>query len=172
MRPVIWFLLLFVLAVAVTLLARFDAGYVVVVLPPWRLEMSFMLAAVAMLLLFALANLGVRMVRLALRLPADVRGWHRRRRSDKAEDELSRAIAAYLAGQTAQAYTLADSALRKEHLPMAALVAAHAALAEGKREAAEAALKGLKTEIGELTAARQRVETRLAETAAVPAKPE
>jgi HemY protein len=172
MRPVIWFLLLFVLAVAITLLARFDAGYVVVVLPPWRLEMSFMLAAVAMLMLFGLANLGVRMVRLALRLPADVRSWHRRRRSDTAEDELSRAIAAYLAGQTAHAYALADSALKKEHLPMAALVAAHAALAEGRREAAEAALKGLKTEIGELTAARQRVETRLAETAAVSAKPE
>ena len=29
MRPVVWFLLLFVLAVAVTLLARFDAGHVV-----------------------------------------------------------------------------------------------------------------------------------------------
>ena len=98
MRPVLWFLLLFVLAVAITLLARFDAGYVVVVLPPWRLEMSFMLAAIALLLLFGIVYVGVRLVRLALRLPADVRAWHRRRRSDKAEDELSRAMAAYLSG--------------------------------------------------------------------------
>lgn len=171
MRPVIWFLLLFVLAVAITLLARFDAGYVVVVLPPWRLEMSFMLAAVAMFMIFGIGYFGARMVRMALRLPADVRAWHSRRRSDKAEDELSRAIAAYLAGQTAHAYTLANSSLKREHLPMAALLAAHAALAEGKPEAAQAALKGLRTtEVGELNAARQLVETRLAETAALPAK--
>lgn len=165
MRPVLWFLLLFILAVAITLLARFDAGYVVVVLPPWRLEISFMLAAIALLLLFGGVYIGARLVRLALRLPADVRAWHRRRRSDKAEDELSRAMAAYLSGQTAHALTLADSALKREHLPLAALIAAHAALAEGKNQVVEYYLKDIKTEVGELAAARQSAEKKLLEPA-------
>jgi HemY protein len=163
MRLVLWFLVLFILAVAISLLARFDAGYVVIVLPPWRLEMSFMLAAAAMLLLFGLVYFGVRMVRLALRLPADVRAWHRRRRSDKAEDEMSRAVAAYLAGHMGQARELAVSAIRHEHLPLATLVAAHAALAEGDRVAADTLLKGLRTEVAELVAARQAAEAKLAE---------
>jgi HemY protein len=163
MRLSLWFLLLFALAVAITVLARFDAGYVVVVLPPWRLEMSFMLAAVAVLLLFGMGYFVVRVVRLALRLPADVHAWRRRRRSDKAEDETSRAVAAYLAGSRGEARKLAQSAIRREHLPLAALVAAHAALAEGDKEAARESLKDLNTNVAELVAARQAAERRLAE---------
>jgi HemY protein len=163
MRAVFWFLLLFVLAVAITLLARFDPGYVVVVLPPWRIEMSFMMAAAAMLILFGVGYFGVRVVRLALRLPADVRAWHHRRRSDKAEDELSRAMAAYLAGQMVQARVLADSALLHEHVPLSALLAAHAALAEGDHQGARGYLAGVTTDVGELAAARQAIETKLAE---------
>jgi HemY protein len=165
MRAILWILLLFTLAVAITLLAQFDAGYVVVVLPPWRLEMSFMLAAVAILIVFAIVYFVLRVARLALRLPTDVRAWHRRRRADKAEDELSRAIAAYLSGQTAHALKLADKALKKQYLPLAALVAAHAAVAEGQGQIVEFYLKDLKTEIGELNAARQAVEAKLAEAA-------
>jgi HemY protein len=162
MRSVFWFLLLFVLAVLITLLARLDAGYVVISIPPWRLEMSFLLAAILLVLVFSLGYFSVRMTRLALRLPADVRAWHRRRSSDKAEDELSRAIAAYLSGQTAHALDLADRSLKKERQPLAALVAAYAAMAEGREQDAEGYLKGLKTEIGEVTAARQAIEARFA----------
>lgn len=163
MRLALTFLLLFALAVAVTLLARFDAGYVVVVLPPWRLEMSFMLAAAAVLLFFGVGYFLVRMVRLALRLPADVHAWSRRRRSDKAEDKTSRAVAAYLAGDTKLAYKLASKAIRHEHLPLAALVASHAAIAEGKEEEARSLLKDLSTDVTELVAAREAAETRLAD---------
>jgi HemY protein len=163
MRLSLWFLLLFALAVAVTLLARFDAGYVIVVLPPWRLEMSFMLAAVAVLLLFGIAYFVVRMGRMTLRLPADVHAWRRRRRSDKAEDETSRAVAAFLAGHRDEARKLAQRALRHEHLPLAALVAAHAALAEGDKETARESLKDLNTDVAELVAAREAAEKRLAD---------
>lgn len=163
MRPVLWVLFLFALAVAITLVARFDPGYVLVVVPPWRLEMSFALAASAMALLFGLVYVVVRLIRLALRLPADVRAWRHRRRSDRAEDDLSRAIAAYLSGQPAHARKLADSAFARDPRPLTALVAAHAALAEGDSSAARSFLAGLKTEVGELTAARQAAEARLAE---------
>jgi len=161
MRSVFWFLLLFVLAVVITLLARLDAGYVVISLPPWRLEMSFLLAAILLVVVFSLGYFGVRMTRLALRLPSDVRAWHRRRSSDKAEDELSRAIAAYLSGQTAHALALARSSLKKEQQTLAVLIAAYAAMAEGNEQEVEVYLKDLETEIGEVTAARQAIEARL-----------
>lgn len=162
MRSVIWFLLLFVLAVTITLLARFDAGYVVVVLPPWRLEMSFMLAAVALVLLYLVSNFLVRMVRMALSMPRDVRAWRQRRRSDKAEDNTSRAVAAYLSGRTEQARKLALDAIEHEHLPIAVLVAAHAAIAEGHHAQAENLLKGLQTDVNELVEARKAAWAKLA----------
>jgi HemY protein len=167
LRPILWFLLLFALAVAITLAARFDQGYVLVVLPPWRLEMSFVLAALALLALFGAIHVAARILLMALRLPADVRAWHHRRRSDKAEDDLSRAIAAYLSGQPAHAHELAASALKHEAHPMTALVAAHAALAEGDAAAARTYLEGFRSEVGELTAARQAAEAKLADTEVV-----
>lgn len=162
MRSILW-LLLFALAVAITLAARFDQGYVLVVVPPWRLEMSFVLAALAMLALFVVIYALASLLHMALSLPADVRAWRSRRRSDKAEDDLSRAIAAYLSGQPAHAQTLATKAFEREHHPMAALVAAHAALDQGDKPTARLFLDGLKTEVGELTAARQAGQARLVE---------
>jgi len=163
MRPLLWLLLLFALAVAITLAARFDQGYVLVVLPPWRLEMSFVLAALSVLALFGAIYLAARVLLLALSLPADVRAWHNRRRSDKAEDELSRAVAAYLSGQPGHAHTLAANAYKRQQRPLIALVAAHAALAEGDAATARRYLADLKTEVGELTAARQAAEAKLAD---------
>lgn len=165
MRAVFWLLLLSALAVALTLAARVDEGYVLVVLPPWRLEMSFVLAGLAILAMFSAVYLIARLLQMALSLPSDVRAWRSRRRSDKAEDELSRAIAAYLSGQSAHAYKLAASAFKREGGPMAALVAAHAALAEGDQPTARLYLDDLKTDVGELTAARQAAQARMEEPA-------
>lgn len=164
MRAVLWVLALFALAVAVTLMARFDQGYVLFVYPPWRAEMSFTLALALAVASFALGYFAVRLLRLAVRLPADVRAWRRRRRSDKAEDDLSRAVAAYLAGRMDEARRLADSALRHEAAPLSALLAAHAALAAGDPQGAQTYIDGLQTEVGELAEARQALARKLAET--------
>ncbi|NTV96951.1 MAG: heme biosynthesis protein HemY [Thiobacillus sp.] len=161
MRPVLWLLLLFALAVALTLAARFDTGYVLVVMPPWRLEMSFVMAALSTLALFVALYAVAKLFHMALSLPADVRAWRHRRRSDKADDELTRATAAYLSGQPAHARKLAASAFKREGDQLAALVAAHAALAEGDPLTARLYVDGLKTDPGELTAARQAAEARL-----------
>lgn len=163
MRPIVWFLLLFAVAVAVTLTARLDQGYVLVVLPPWRLEISFILAAGALALLYVLASLVLGLLRMAISLPADVRAWRHKRRSDQAEAELERAMAAFLAGQPAHALRLAEQAHRRAPDTLAALLAAHAALAAGEPAEARRLLAGLKTDAGELTAARQAAEARLGE---------
>lgn len=163
MRPVLWLLFLFALAVALTLAARFDTGYVLVVIPPWRLEMSFVMASLSMLGVFVALYAVAKLLHMALSLPADVRAWRHRRRSDKADEELTRATAAYLSGQPGHARKLAASAFKREGDQLAALVAAHAALAEGDRNGAQVYIDGLKTDPGELSAARQAAEARLAE---------
>lgn len=166
MRPVLWLLLLAALAVALTLAARFDTGYVLVVIPPWRLEMSFVMAALVLLGLFVTLYAVAKLLHMALSLPADVRAWRHRRRSDKADTELVRATAALLSGQPGHARKLAGSAYKREGDPLAALVAAHAALAEGDTASARLYVEGLKTEPGELTAARQAAEAKLVDPGA------
>jgi HemY protein len=166
MRASLWLLALFALAVGLALVARFDAGYVLVVYPPWRVEMSFILAFSLATLLFGVTYLAVRMARLALRLPADVRAWRHRRRSDRAEDDYSRAIAALLAGQAEQAHRLANAAMREGRQPLAALIAARAAADMGNRDAALAALSELRGDAPEVRDARQAIERNLAGMAA------
>lgn len=166
MRTAFWLLLLAAVAVGIALIVRLDQGYVLVVYPPWRMEMSVALAAGLIVLLFVLVYVLLRVLRTTLRLPADVRSWRARRRRDKAENELARAVAALLSRQPAHARKLAQQALERHPGPLAALVAARAALEEGDRHAARQLLTKVATEEGELIAARQALESQLAEEAA------
>lgn len=169
MRVVFWILLLAAaLAAALLLAMRYDSGYVLIVSPPWRVELSLSLAIAFALLLFLAAYLVVRLVRRALLLPADLRAWREQRRKGRVEDELSRAIAALLADQPAHARKLADQALRRGDTPLCALVAGHAALRLGDAAAARGYLARLGGDAlpavnGELVAARQTLERAVAE---------
>jgi HemY protein len=172
MRAAFWGLLLIVIVLGLALAIRFDAGYVLIVSPPWRIELSLPLAVGALLLLFLAAYFSVRLLRRALLLPADMRAWRGQRRKTQAKVELERAIAALLGGQDSHARKLADKALLHEGSPLGALVAAHAALRVGDRTAARALLDRVNSEMGEFVAARQHLERALAggvEREAVPA---
>ncbi len=62
-RPIrwaLWLLGLAALAVGIALAGRYGAGYVVMVLPPWRIEMSVMMFAILLLAGFVLAYLLIR----------------------------------------------------------------------------------------------------------------
>ncbi len=70
MRWLISLLIVGVLAVALAMAGRYDPGYVVLVYPPWRMEISFISFV---LLVVALVVGGVMLLRLAaltLSLPA------------------------------------------------------------------------------------------------------
>ena len=110
MRAAFWLLALFALAVALTLAARVDDGYVIVVYPPWRMELSFMLALMLLLGIIALAYALVRLGQTALRLPDDVRDWHARRRGGAADRALMEAMRAHLDGDAYRAGKLARKA--------------------------------------------------------------
>lgn len=111
MRAAFWLLALFALAVALTLAAQVDQGYVIVVYPPWRMELSFMLALALLAGLIVLAYAVLRLGQTALRLPDDVRVWHARRRGGQADRALMDAMRAHLDGDAFRAAKLAGKAM-------------------------------------------------------------
>ena len=122
MRLALWLLALFALAVGLTLAARFDQGYVVIVYPPWRVEMSFMLGLTLALGLFFVGYAGMRLLRVALRLPEDVKRWRERKRSDCAERSLQAAMTALLEGRDTEAAELARRAAECGNPELARLI--------------------------------------------------
>ncbi len=110
MRAALWVLALFALAVAITLAARLDQGYVIVVYPPWRMELSFMLALLLLTGLVALVYAVLRLVGIALNLSGDVRAWREKKRKNKADQALLDALRAYLDGDPQHAGVLASKA--------------------------------------------------------------
>lgn len=110
MRVALWLLGLFALAVAFTLAARLDQGYVIIVYPPWRLELSFMLALTLTVVGYALGYLFLKLALTALALPTDLRAWRDQRRSEAADRALIEAMRAHLGGDHERTRKLAAKA--------------------------------------------------------------
>ncbi len=111
MRAALWLLGLFALAVAFTLAARLADGYVIIVLPPWRIELSVMLT-----LTLLAAGLGVtyfllRLAGIALNLSGDLRAWRARKRREQADAALIDALRAHFDGDAQRAQASAQQAL-------------------------------------------------------------
>jgi HemY protein len=110
MRAALWVLTLFALAVGFTLAARLDQGYVIVVFPPWRMELSFMLALFMLVGLMMVVYVLSRLMSIALNLSGDVRAWRERNRRIKADQTLFQALRAYIDGDSVKARQLAEKA--------------------------------------------------------------
>lgn len=162
MRIAFWLLLIFALAVVFALAASVDQGYVIIVYPPWRMEMSFLLALALALALFLLGYTVVRLLRVALRLPGDVKAWRERRRRDSADRALHEAMAALLAGHQDKAVKQAEHAATCSNPQLAALIGAEAAGAGNQPEAVGRFLEAAKGKKGEVEAARLAIEGRRA----------
>jgi HemY protein len=95
MRWLISLLIVAVLAVALAMAGRYDPGYVVVVYPPWRMEISFISFV---LMLVALVVSGVVLLRLAvltLNLPSIVRAQRERRAAKRRDENFVGGLRAY-----------------------------------------------------------------------------
>ena len=95
MRWLISLLIIAVLAVALAMAGRYDPGYVVLVYPPWRMEISFISFV---LLLVGLVVGGVVLLRLALltlNLPSIVREQRARRAARKRDENFVGGLKAY-----------------------------------------------------------------------------
>lgn len=93
MRSLFWLLTLAALAIGVALLGRLTDGYVLLVVPPWRVELSLNLYVLAQLAALLALYLLLRAVAVTLGLPrivAEFRARRARRRDERAAHEALR----------------------------------------------------------------------------------
>ena len=110
MKFLFWLLLLFALAVAVAL-ASHNSGYMQLVYPPYRIEMSLALFLLLLLALFALAYFALHLALAAARLPATVRRYRAERARDKGRSAMMEALSAFFEGRYAAAEKAAAQAM-------------------------------------------------------------
>jgi HemY protein len=127
-KVAVWLLALFFFAVAVTLGARYNSGYVLVVSPPYRIELSLNLLVAVLLALLFVAYFAVRLVVVTSRLPAEVSDFRARQRREKAHAAMMDGLRAFFEGRYAKAERACAAALEMDQPPeMAAINATIAA---------------------------------------------
>lgn len=128
MRTLIWIIAIFALAAGVAMLAGANDGYLLIVFPPWRAQVSLNLAIVVLVFGFALAYTVLRLVSKAMDLPGRVGVFRARRQQDKAFRSLRDAVQALFEGHFTESLKQAKVAYATGgESPVAALVAARAA---------------------------------------------
>lgn len=138
MKFVVWLLALFAAAVALTLAAH-NPGYVQLVYPPYRLEMSLTLFILSLIGLFILGYFTVRLLLAAVNLPAFVRAFREDRAQSKGRSAMMEALTAFFEGRYSAAENAAVRAMElgeKSGLnPIVAARAAHELREFDKRDA-------------------------------------
>ena len=128
MKGLFWILALFGLAVAVALGARLNDGYVLLVFPPYRAEVSLNLLIVALLGFFFVFYGLTRALSLTFGLPRRVRDYRERRQHDRASLVFQDALRLLFEGRFGQALKKASEAHAAGTAPgLSALIAARAA---------------------------------------------
>lgn len=128
MRWLIWILVLCAAATGLTLLARLNAGYVLLVLPAHRVELSLNLALLLAMLGFVLLYGLVRLLVTTLELPGRVARFRAARQREQAHATLVDALREFFAGRYARAERAANRAVDLgEPADLGAVIAARAA---------------------------------------------
>jgi len=140
MRFLLWTIALIAIAVGLVMAAiRTSAGYLQVVWPPYRVELSLVLAVAVLALAFALAYLSVRLIASMVAMPSQVREYREARRLRKAQEAMGEAVREYFSGRFARAETAAKRAMEFGEQPgvasMLAARAAHELRASDRRDA-------------------------------------
>ena len=124
----LWILAICALAVALTLAAKHNAGYVLLVYPPYRLELSLNLLITLMLATLAAGYGLMRLIFHTLNLPSYVRDFRRERQREHSRAALLEALLSFHEGQYGKAEKRAITALaHPEFSAVGALLAARAA---------------------------------------------
>ena len=127
-RALIWIVLIVVIAVALTLLARYSSGYALLVWPPYRIELSLTFLLLLVAAAFVALYFVVRTIAAAMHLPAQVREYRAARRRRKARTVFADALREFFSGRYERTEKAARRALEMgEHPDLSALLAARAA---------------------------------------------
>jgi HemY protein len=124
MRALLWIVGLFALAVALTVAARYSPGYVLVLLPSHRVEVSLNFAVVLGLLAFVAAYVLVRALSLTLTMPIRAAVFRRDQQRVRARRAFQEALRAYLEGRFGRAERAAKQALQQNEAVGLSLVLA------------------------------------------------
>jgi len=116
-RALLWIIGLFALAVALPVAARYFPGYVLVVLPSYRVELSLSFAAILLAVGFALVYILVRALNLTLGMPARAQAFRREQRRVQAQRSFQQALAAFFEGRYGRAERAARESLDASESP-------------------------------------------------------
>jgi HemY protein len=162
MKVVFWVVALFALAVGLVVAARYNDGYVLLVLPPWRVEIALNLLVIVLIAAFVLIYSLVRIAGSAAQMPARVRQYRLARRRDKAQEALTAALEAYFEGRYAHAEQAATRSIALgEHKRLATVIAARAAHALSAYDRSDRYLRDLAESGSESDALRSATEAAL-----------
>lgn len=165
MKFVLWITGLFALAVLLGLTASWNTGYAILMLPPYRLEVSFNLMIVLLVVLIALTYGVLRLLSLAIGLPAEVRRFQRQKQLKQARHALREAGIAFFEGRFQKAERAATKSLSDEHSAenkaLALLIAARSASAMQDYEKRDSYLSQLDNLPESLQLARHMQEAEL-----------
>ena len=137
----LWLFALALFAVAVALAGRYGSGYVVIVVPPWRVELSVMLFAIIIAVAFAATYAILRLAGWVYRLRRVLRAKRKERQRNKSRIALYSSLKSLFSGQfrLAEQYARAAMSANEAHdgtRDLAATVAAWAAHEGGNSNAA------------------------------------
>lgn len=127
MRVLFWVLAIFALAAGLVVAARYNTGYALLVLPPYRIELSLNLLAILVLGSAIAAYLVIRVVAATVDLPSRVRRYRAERRRSRELGALLEALREWLSGRYARAEKAAASVTLQDYAGLAAVIAAKCA---------------------------------------------
>jgi HemY protein len=165
-RGLVWVLALFGLAVAVALGARLNDGYVLLVFPSWRAEVSLNLFIVALLGLFFVLYIAMRALAVTFGLPRRVREYQTQRQREKSGLVFQDAVRLLFEGRFGQALKKASEAHSAGTAPgLSALIAARAAQRMREPEKQQFWLEHAKTDDPRTEAATLMLDAEMANEA-------
>lgn len=124
MRLLLTTLLILTLAVAFTLAAVEDPGYVLITRTPWSVEMSLSLFAMLLVLGFVLVYLVARLLAHTFNMPATIAAWRRQRHAKKAQQSQARGLIHLVEGEWAKAEKSLLAYLSEVEVPVVNYLAA------------------------------------------------
>lgn len=145
MKYLVWVIGLFAAAVALAA-ASHNAAYVLLVYPPYRIELSFILFIILLISGFIFFYALVRITNATLNMPANVRDFRRRRMEARTRELLDQVLGAYFEGRYAEAEKTAARAMESGETsalyPIIAARSAHELREYEKRDAYISAAEG------------------------------
>lgn len=110
-RWVVWTFVLSALAVGLALAGRYGTGYAVLVIPPWRIELSIMLFLILLLAVVAFSYAAVSLSVRAWQLPQAMKRRERDRERMRVAEDLHESLRALFGGRFDDAEKLAKRAM-------------------------------------------------------------